>query len=1184
MSRSLSPDSVAGGASSPTDSMEDEMVPESLLNQAALTTAKYVSCEDMEQYNEHLDEAMLEKVAFLACPQDINLIKVIANVSLRDDKTWQWGEDYYAEKKVSDMRQVGFMVTAVVGHYNVSFTFENQQITSTSCESCTNKLWCSHIIAAVLHRIRNADTVPVHAPVTETLSTLDRDQLQKLLQYAIDEDPAGVLGKVFRRIDELRDAKSEINETPGLPDPTFGIGSDATPTWDLTIDELSGSFKSACQKAVTDFPCSFEESRIRDSWWYKRFMQRVIDSVQIGLIEAAGQILITLVTEATNVALSKPANVTKRYTYLLKTIERMCSLYILEFTGQARSDLIVLCQNLNKALKVHSSQSSWAELPPTSLLFPFESVDEPGIMNAKQTSMFYEPLCASVAPDPTQEFHDLISGKVQPVKSKYNEPLPLMILRFESLRLWNNSECVHRKLLTLGTVILRKLLQATQQLTILNQQDSLETESVPKAELKKRRKTMDDMETGIPLKSMKSLPSMGVEGRNLAKVSKDTIIVGTETAIASAENMDCSSESDFVDTDEERDLFVEISDLMAGAPKLDKFEKSDMEVTNVAIRLRLLLDPLGKSLLQNDAVVLAKEMLSFCISHICYYMYQIKRFHSYLNEASREVFALATLRALELSRYRVESCERNEINKEDHSALQYIEQKLFDCYKEHIDKLIQPSVSAGLERMYMKKLCCCNTHGVCFFDNVIPLPLIVFLVKRELQDPVRQDGKMQALSMCLYTLCHSNKPFYYYEPVSHSDNYNEYCDLYRLWTKSFKDIVTLFLDHIKDLPERNFYLTKSLEHYSNVKDGKALYNLWDKVRKFPLGGLSEETLIALLKFLLNCIKFHNMNDTRTFKYYNYVFRDMMESICEKLGSKFTSHVLHSWEELVKFYDSDQLTSLVTKMTTFITQDSPVTESMLTSITAYFSGAFEHSVNACLLLKLIEKDDRSLGKAFQVIQEHSDNFTTSALLDVAEKNMDLQSTRVRRQSGKIFTNYAEKIIRIALQRIEEENKSATPDTSSYSDRGYSYTIFAKKPDPHIQWVFQAFVKGTAKGTVTCRQFTDIVSLVREAYVEDLQTIISLLSTVEKQKPLLAKCKSMFGERVLELVRKALLKATDSLTPRYYKAFKADVDKVQGHFAKYVVDGNEHFKVLLRDIKRANKSKRKLITELQNAYDF
>ena len=143
--------------------------------------------------------------------------------------------------------------------------------------------------------------MPIHSPVTETLSSLNRDQLQKLLQYAIDEDPAGVIGKVFMRIDQIRDAKSEINEIPGLPDPTFGTESEATQTWDLTIHEISRGFNSACQKPVNnfpcsfdeftirnrlkpvnDFPCSFDESTIRNRLCYKGFIQRVIVLVQIG--------------------------------------------------------------------------------------------------------------------------------------------------------------------------------------------------------------------------------------------------------------------------------------------------------------------------------------------------------------------------------------------------------------------------------------------------------------------------------------------------------------------------------------------------------------------------------------------------------------------------------------------------------------------------------------------------------------------------------------------------------------------------------------------------------------------------------------------------------------------------------------------------------------------------------------
>lgn len=42
---------------------------------------------------------------------------------------------------------------------HVSLQFEQQNITSTSCSECQNKVWCRHIIAAILYRIRHAQQV-----------------------------------------------------------------------------------------------------------------------------------------------------------------------------------------------------------------------------------------------------------------------------------------------------------------------------------------------------------------------------------------------------------------------------------------------------------------------------------------------------------------------------------------------------------------------------------------------------------------------------------------------------------------------------------------------------------------------------------------------------------------------------------------------------------------------------------------------------------------------------------------------------------------------------------------------------------------------------------------------------------------------------------------------------------------
>ena len=68
----------------------------------------------------------------------------------------------------------------------------------------------------------------------------------------------------------------------------------------------------------------------------------------------------------------------------------------------------------SRNLNVQSAHSKWAELPPVSSMFPFESVDVPGVLFGNQQAMFYEPLCVYGAPDPGRDLHELLAGRVPP--------------------------------------------------------------------------------------------------------------------------------------------------------------------------------------------------------------------------------------------------------------------------------------------------------------------------------------------------------------------------------------------------------------------------------------------------------------------------------------------------------------------------------------------------------------------------------------------------------------------------------------------------------------------------------------------------------------------------------------------------------------------------------------------------
>lgn len=123
--------------------------------------------------------------------------------------------------------------------YKVSINFDRCKITSVSC-SCGSKdiLWCSHVVALSLFRIRNPGKVTLRVPISETLLQMNRDQLQKLVQYLITEHQAEVLPTAQRLADEILQSRSEINRLPGAPDPTAGASVDDDNCWHLDTEQV----------------------------------------------------------------------------------------------------------------------------------------------------------------------------------------------------------------------------------------------------------------------------------------------------------------------------------------------------------------------------------------------------------------------------------------------------------------------------------------------------------------------------------------------------------------------------------------------------------------------------------------------------------------------------------------------------------------------------------------------------------------------------------------------------------------------------------------------------------------------------------------------------------------------------------------------------------------------------------
>uniref|UniRef100_A0A4W3I3H6 Zinc finger, SWIM-type containing 5 n=1 Tax=Callorhinchus milii TaxID=7868 RepID=A0A4W3I3H6_CALMI len=128
--------------------------------------------------------------------------------------------------------------------YRVAISFDRCKITSVTC-GCGNKdiFYCAHVVALSLYRIRKADQVKLRLPISETLFQMNRDQLQKFVQYLITAHHTEVLPTAQKLADEILSSNSEINQVHGAPDPTAGASIDDENCWHLDEEQVREQVK-----------------------------------------------------------------------------------------------------------------------------------------------------------------------------------------------------------------------------------------------------------------------------------------------------------------------------------------------------------------------------------------------------------------------------------------------------------------------------------------------------------------------------------------------------------------------------------------------------------------------------------------------------------------------------------------------------------------------------------------------------------------------------------------------------------------------------------------------------------------------------------------------------------------------------------------------------------------------------
>lgn len=204
---------------------------------------------------------------------EISMYSCLANGQTKDfqDALYRLSMEDIENQLILNVLQIGFTLSADVlvkttDYYTIDHTaktsvikvsliFDRCKITSVwcSCEAPAGK-WCKHIILLCLYRIKNPNIVRknVRLPVSDTLSNMDRDSLQKFAQYLLQELPRDQLPTVQGILDRLLDQSlsGEVEDDYTL-DPTAGNKDERPSEWYLEEKALQANIKANISKFHT---------------------------------------------------------------------------------------------------------------------------------------------------------------------------------------------------------------------------------------------------------------------------------------------------------------------------------------------------------------------------------------------------------------------------------------------------------------------------------------------------------------------------------------------------------------------------------------------------------------------------------------------------------------------------------------------------------------------------------------------------------------------------------------------------------------------------------------------------------------------------------------------------------------------------------------------------------------------
>uniref|UniRef100_A0A8C7QJB0 ZSWIM4-8 C-terminal domain-containing protein n=1 Tax=Oncorhynchus mykiss TaxID=8022 RepID=A0A8C7QJB0_ONCMY len=258
---------LCGGSGAAQGGSSKTLSPESLLDISARKVAEKWPFQRVEERFERIPEPVQRRIVYWSFPRSEREICMYSSFNTGGEDSGTSGENSDETRLpfrrgiallesgcVDNVLQVGFHLSGTVTEpaiasepelvCSVSVSFDRCKITAVTC-GCGNKdiFYCAHVVALALYRVRKPEQVKLHLPISETLFQMNRDQLQKFVQYLITVHHTEVLPTAQKLADEILSTNSEINQVHGAPDPTAGASVDDENCWHLDEEQVQEQVK-----------------------------------------------------------------------------------------------------------------------------------------------------------------------------------------------------------------------------------------------------------------------------------------------------------------------------------------------------------------------------------------------------------------------------------------------------------------------------------------------------------------------------------------------------------------------------------------------------------------------------------------------------------------------------------------------------------------------------------------------------------------------------------------------------------------------------------------------------------------------------------------------------------------------------------------------------------------------------